>query len=301
MSYVDIVESWGISRSSVTRYSILWQWLFAFAQKINMPHVALAVPGFLTISVVYFAVTKITRTNEDACDALTVYALWPYFFLGSFSTVRQSLGIAVGLLILLSALKKKYVWFVSLVSLNFLIHPSSIVCIFYAAFFLPDFRLKLWHMVLLLVGTFLVLAFIDFIIKDSIFASYETYLISSDTYGSKLSILLAIILIPTLMVRKLRIGNTGITDVCVLALSLMIMTFITLSNSVVSRVTDYYVILMMFVAPTYKYLFKDRVLGNTLVIGAFTAIFFYYLISTQAAVQQGLATSPFVPYQFIFW
>lgn len=300
MSYVDEVETWGMPGSNIMRYSFLWQWLFAFAQKVNMPHLAIAVPGFLTICIVYFAVVRLTQTKAEACDALTFYALWPYFFLGSFSTIRQSLGIAIGLLILLSALKRKYIWFVILLVLNILIHPSSIMCIFFAAFFLPDFKLKFWHMVLLIVGIFIALASIDLIIQNSPLASYEVYLNSTDSYGSKLSILLAIILIPTLMVRKQKLGNSGITDVCILALILLIITYVALDNSVTSRVADYYVILMIFVAPTYKFLFQDRALGNVLVIGGFTALFFYYLLSTQGAVQQGLATSPFVPYQWIF-
>ena len=209
MSYIDEVEYWGSIGSNMMRYSILWQWLFECVQEINMPHIAIAVPGFLTITIVYFVVNALQKNKGLICDILSIYAFWPYFFLGSFSTIRQSLGIAIGLLILFCAIKKKLVWFIIFLIVNYLIHPSSVVCVCYAAFFIPKFRLRIWHMAVILTISVVALFSINIIIQHSPFAIYESYLSAHDSYGSKLSILLFIILMPTLLLRTLLSRKSG--------------------------------------------------------------------------------------------
>lgn len=301
MSYISLVENWGMPGSNMLKYSFIWQWLFSFAERVNIPHLALAIPGFLTVSLVYFAISKLLNSQEAICDSLCIYAFWPYFYLGSFSTVRQALGVAIALVILYSAVHRKLVLFLLLLVLDYFIHPSSIVCVFYVAFFFPYLRVKLWQMGVLFVAFYVALSFIDLIIQGSPLAVYETYLNSSDTYGSKLSILLAIMLIPTFMVRNIEKGAPLMADFCVMSIVLQIMTFVAFNSSVLSRVSDYYAILLVFVASKYKNLFQEKQLGNILVLSAFISVFIYYLVSTRGAASQGLATSPFVPYKFIFW
>ena len=302
MNYYNEALYWGAEGSSTARYSFIWQWLFGLANKLNMPHLVMVIVGVLTISIVYFAVFNILKSKKSVCDALCIYSLWPFFYLGTFSTIRQSLGISIGLLLVLCAMRRKYVFFFLLLVLNFFIHPSSVVCIAFAVFFFPDFRLKMWKMVVIIIAVFVVMLSIEALIQNSPLAAYQIYLGHSDSYGSKLSILLAFILIPTLRLRYKKIGNQGMTDVCIMSIILLICTLVSFNNTVLSRITEYYVILLIFVGTNYKQLFSDKTFGNTIIYSLFAGVFLFYLYNTQgaAAVQQGLATSPFVPYQFIF-
>ena len=74
-----------------------------------------------------------------------------------------------------------------------------------------------------------------------------------------------------------------------------------MSKSILARIADYYVILLIFVAPYFRNLFRDKTAGSALIVAAFVGVFFVYLIITAGASQQGLATSPFVPYKFILF
>ena len=301
-NYYNEALYWGSQGSSTTRYSFIWQWLFELANKLNLPHLVMVIVGVLTISIVYFAVYNILKTKKSTCDALCIYALWPFFYLGTFSTIRQSLGISIGLLLVLCALRKKYVLFSLLLVLDFFIHPSSVVCIAFAVFFFPDFHLKIWKMVVIVFAVFAVMLSLEVLIQNSPFEVYQIYLGHSDSYGSKLSVLLALILIPTLMLRNQKIGNQGMTDICIMSIILLICTLVSFNNTVLSRITDYFIILLIFVAINYKQLFPDKIFGNFIIYSLFAGVFLFYLYNTQGAaiVQQGLATSPFVPYQFIF-
>lgn len=157
-------------------------------------------------------------------------------------------------------------------------------------------------MVIIVGAVFLLMFSMEMIIQDSPLAVYQIYLGHSDSYGSKLSVLLAIILIPTIMVRAKKIGVIGMIDICLMALVLQIISLVSFNNTVLSRMTDYFSILLIFVAPLFKYLFDNKSMGNMAIYTAFAGIFLFYLINTMEAdvVNQGLATSPFVPYQFIF-
>lgn len=301
MSYYDTVLEWGGNSFSMERYSIIWQWMFETAQRLNMPHLAIALPGFLTITCVYFAVSKILGSKQAVCDSLTIYALWPFFYLGTFSTIRQSLAISIALVILYCAMNRKWIWFVILILVNTLIHTSAIVCVFYGVFFLKDFRLRIGQMVLILIIAIAAMVSIDYVISNiTILQVYAGYTESTDSFGEKLSLLLGILLIPTLMVREKKGINRGMADLCIIALVLTITIVFLLSKSVILRVADYYVILLIFIAPYYGSIFKDKATGKALVYMAFVGIFFVYLMITAGAYQQGLATSPFVPYKFIF-
>ena len=99
MSYVDEIEYWGTAGSNMEHYSVLWQWFFEYAHRINMPHLAISIIGFITITIIYYVVNKLCLKKWLICDVLTIYAVWPFFYLGTFSTIRQSLAIAIGLLV----------------------------------------------------------------------------------------------------------------------------------------------------------------------------------------------------------
>lgn len=300
MSYVEEIEYWGTAGSNMQRYSVLWQWLFEYSQRINNPHFAIAITGFSTITIIYFVVNKLCQKKWLICDVLTIYAIWPFFFLGTFSTIRQSLAIAIGLLILYYSLRKKIKYIIVALIINYFVHPSSVVCVCYLAFLLPQIKLKLWHLITVIILAIITLYSIGLIIQNSLLSVYVHYLSANDSYGSKLSILLVIILIPMIFLRNKHKVDQGLMDFCIISLVLTIITFLILKISVITRVTDYFTILLIFIVPYFKYIFKNKKIGNALVFIAFIGVFFYYLISTKGAANQGLAMSPFVPYQFIF-
>ena len=74
MSYVNEIEYWGTIGSNMHRYSVIWRCLFEFANKINNPHFAIAVTGFLTITIIYFVVNKLCKEKRLICNVLSIYA-----------------------------------------------------------------------------------------------------------------------------------------------------------------------------------------------------------------------------------
>lgn len=304
MSYYGLVNSLGRSTDSVEHYSFIWRWLFQTAHTLNSPQLAIAVPAFLTISISYYVIVKLQVTVSRISDSLAVYALWPFFYLASFSVIRQSLAIAIGLLILYCAINKKFFWFFFLLLVNYFVHPSSIVCIVFAFFFFSGFHLKIWHIIVLSILFVGAASSLNLILENSLVEDYLTYIGESDSYGSKLSILIALVLVPVIIIRmkKALVGEVvhkGIIDIVVLAYILTIIVFVFVNNSVLSRVLDYFVVLLVFVLPVAKQLFKDKTHGAFLIYTALSLILLVYLFITSGAQSQGLASSSYIPYKMI--
>ena len=300
MSYYTKVEMWGDESISWERFSFIWKWLFQAANNLNEPHLVIAVPAFLTITIIYGVVKQIQKDPPRICDTMTIYALWPFFYLSTFSTIRQALAIAIGLLIMCCAIKKKIVLFFLLLILNFYVHPSSVICVLFAVFFFPNFRLKVRHFMIIVIVAGLAIHSLESILSGSVLGQYLFYLDDTDSFGSKLSILLAMILIPCILVKSKSltfVGGGQFVDIEIVALVLTIFVYAFSSNSVVARGINYFSILLIFVAPCFPALFKNKRVGSFWVYMSFISVFVYYLISTSDALSLGMATSPFVPYK----
>lgn len=305
MSYYTTTDLWGSETISWEHYSIIWRWLFAVGNYLNEPHIVIAVPAFLTTTIIYQSVKLIQQDKERVSNTLTIYALWPFFYLASFSTIRQALAIAVGLLILYFAIKKKLIPFALFLFFNYYIHPSSIICVFYAVFFLPEFKMKLWHYIIIIVVFFFAIQSLNIVLSGTLLEQYASYLDTTDTFGTKLSILLAIVLIPCIAMKYMQKGfalsyYSKVIDIVIIALILTIMIYAFSSISVVSRGISYFTVLFIFVASNFPLLFKEKKIGEILVYLSFASVFVYYLISTSDAISLDMATSPFVPYKSIF-
>lgn len=306
MNYYSYAELWGSDTVSWERYSFIWSWLFQTANTLNQPHIIIAVPAFFTLSILYYVINKVQVNPALVSDTMLVYAFWPYFYLASFSTIRQALAVAVGLLILYSAIKKRALVFFLLIILDYYIHPSSIVCIAFALFFLPNFKLSYSQLIMVIIVGVIVASYIGVVFSRTALAQYLFYLEESDTYGSRLALLLGFILLPVLLLKFKKVDLSivsihGILDLVIITLVLTIFIYLGLSNSIISRGMGYFSILLIFVAPFFVDLFSDRRLGYVLVMASFIGVFFYYLVSTSDAYSLGLATSSFVPYKTILF
>ena len=110
MNYYEFSSDEGSLALARERYSVVWSWLFETAYSLKMPHLGIAVPAVLTSVAVYLSVRMFCEKDEAAMsDSLLVYALWPFFYLGSFSTIRQSLAVALGLLIFVLLYKRRWI------------------------------------------------------------------------------------------------------------------------------------------------------------------------------------------------
>ncbi len=306
MSYYRLVNSWGQGTVSLEHYSFIWSWLFQTAQELNSPQLAIAIPAILTVSISYYVIVKLQVTASRISDSLAVYALWPFFYLASFSVIRQSLAVSIGLLILLCAIKRKYILFFLLLLVNYFVHPSSLVCISFVVLFFHGFHLKNWHIIMLTILFFVAASSLNTILDNSLLEDYLTYVGESDNYGSKLSVLIAMVLVPVIIIRMKRtlteeVIHKGIIDIVVLTYIMTIIVFVFVNNSVLSRILDYFVILLIFVLPFAKKIFKDKTLGAVLIYGALSLILIVYLYITSGAQSQGLASSSYIPYKVILF
>lgn len=302
MHYYQIIEMWGNVSIATERFTFVWGLLFDLAQQLRDPHFVMAVSAILTQTIFYMAVKKIMVSPQRISDAMTIYALWPFFYLASFSIIRQALAVAIGLWVFYCAINRKPLLFAILLVANFFIHPSSIVCALFFVFFLPDFKLKIGQIFLVVVAFIALSQSLNYLLNNGYLGIYQVYLSHTDNFGSKLSVLMGVMLIPTLLLKykgyRLDMKHSsGVLDVVVVAFIITILVYVVLSNSFMSRIMDYFLIMLVFVAPDFASLFSDKKIGRAIVYGAFLGVFIVYLLITADAQ----ASSPYVPYKCILF
>lgn len=310
MSYYGFSSDEGSLALARERYSVVWYWLFETAHGLKMPHSGIAVPAVLTSVAVYLSVRMFCEKDEAAMsDSLLVYALWPFFYLGSFSTIRQSLAVALGLLIFALLYKRRWIWALVVCLFNLLIHPSSLLILVYLPLALIPRRIPLLVALVLFGGVVMALQnWLEIIVLmdvDSFNEYAETYMDQEDQWGRMLSWLLGIIAIYLLVIAWWDKGQSVWINklLMVVAIAMAVDTYIYLSDlpSVITRTISYFTIFLVFVF--YKSLrdFPYPKLFRTLLTCALVCLFFIYLdrVSRQEAMLQVSTSSGFVPYKTI--
>lgn len=303
MSYVEKVEDFGSLTIYWERFSFIWMWLFSFCNKVNCPHLALAIPGFITLFLIYKTIDLFEETEKSKCDALIVYILWPFLYLGTFSTVRQSLAAALGLLIIYYIIHGKSRIAILLGVINYFVHPSSVV-IFILLFLKPGVKFtSLKEVVFYTIITIGIFSSLSLVLTTLGVTQYLFYLDDTDSFGSTLSILLTLIA-SYLFVEKWNSKSTDLVKdsmLCIIILCFICKTyiFLFLNVSIIARVLDYFDVLLIFVLP-YTYKGSKFSVPRKIFVFCLSALFLFYLYNTQKANNADLASSSFVPYKTIF-
>ena len=263
-------------------YSFIWQALFDFANKIDMPHLSIALPNCLTYFILYYALKNLLAKDKDICDALFVYATWPFFYLSSFSTIRQSLACSIFFLLYVVLLERKYFISLLLWVLCVLLHPSSVIGILLFPLILYRKNLKKWHLLIFSILSVIALAGIHFIVTSLGLNSYLIYLSGEEQNGKTLIILYTMVLVYILCFRfkheKIDLVISKQIDIVIMSLIVCVSILFMGLSMVIMRAMDYFTIFLILIfyrVVTYQ---RNKTFNRHCLSILLVALFFTYLM-----------------------
>lgn len=310
VSYYNLSSDPSLLARAKDQYSFLWGWLFMWAYDWQCPHLAIAIPAFLTYVCIYFAVTSLLDNNQgNTCDSLLVYALWPFFYLSSFSTIRQYLAIAVFLLIYALMRKKKWIGATSLFCLNYFIHPSSLITIIFVPIVFLRKKVQWYWMALILIALVWAIGnWLDIVAMMNVetFNDYaDTYEEFGANFGGTLSLLLGLLIVFFAIVmifdRKMTIAQYNLMMVVIMTFVASIYIYNSGMSSVMVRVFTYFEILLVLIFMGALHNFPQPHIFRNLLVLMLVLLFFVFLQRTKVGAAQGLGTSGYLPYKTILF
>lgn len=297
MTYYDIAKA-PEDDLDFQRFSFFWQQIIMFANRIQYPELALIIPSILIYSVGFCGIYIMNDGDEEKiCNSLLVYVFWPYFYLSTFSTIRQGLAISLCLLIYALVKRKQIIWASLLFLFNLFIHPSSVVSIIMFPLLWRDYRIGFKFVVISIgVGVF-VLTITSVLL--SYVGMYMNYLTGGADFGKGLAVLLlgiGTLLLLCMYVAKTRGIDIEFLGIVIIAFFIEAAIYLLGLPSVIARVLSYFSILFIFVLFETVNLIDYR-LSRSVVI-AMVMLFFWYLNHTTLADSN---SSGYVPYKTIFY
>lgn len=307
----DYISYYEICRNSVQlgmaedRYSFVWNALFNFAYTQEIPHLGIAIPAVFTYLILYVALRIYFEKNKlQISDALLVYCFWPFFYLSTFSTIRQNLAISIALLIVVLIQNRKIIPAILLLIVNYYIHPSSVIVLLYFPVCIVQRRMNSITIILSILGLTLCLKSLDLIIGIIDIPElnmYREYLNMSDGFGSKLSVLLGMLVIFLLMTyyrgKEMSVRYSQSIVIVIIAFTMNILIYNIGLSDVITRIVSYFSILLIVVLYPALKIYKSEKLLRPILTCLLVALFFIYLNITTNA--HGLSSSTYVPYQTI--
>lgn len=294
------------SNPEKSHFSWLWCQLFAFAYEIKFPHLAIALPNFVTYLVIYLSLKLLKLDKEQKCQALIVYICWQSFYLDSFSIIRQEIAMSFGFLAFALLQRKQFVWSVITVLLAAQLHTSAYVLVILYPVYL--FR-KVLNFNTICVASVIVAALLvsasnvleALTIVDM--SKYEVYLKSKDSFGDKITYVYILLAVYLLVMYHLSRKWTDVEKQCFM-LSIVSMigcvaVFTVGVSSVFTRIFSYFIIFMIVVFLPSMRILKARKLLSSAAVVLLAAYFLVYLEVTSAGVK--LASSGMVPYKCILF
>ena len=281
----------------------LWAWWIDFIYDKSIPFIGIGVPAVLTSIFLYYSLKLLHEGHHKAiCESLLAYSVWPFLYLGSFCTVRQSLAMAIGLLIFALTYRKYYILSIILYVLAYFVHPSSFIVIFFIPILLLKRNITLIQLLGLIISIVLLMGFLSSILTVLGLDNYIEYMSDSDSFGGKIVYIYAILSLFCLVVVKKSETEENlfakIFSLMALGMILNFLIYITNIPSVLSRAVSY---LMIFFSPGLFYGIRkiSKVsLVRRAIVSFFVLFFFLYLFVTQGSAG---AVSQFVPYKtFLF-
>lgn len=295
MSYYEIALNPEMD-NDFSRFSFFWQKIYLFAYNHHWPSFAIAFPSLLICLFAFWGIYMLLDGNrKKICDALVVYSLWPFFYLGTFSTIRQGLAISICLVIYAFLRKRKIMMALCLFVINFFIHPSSLVSLVLFPVLYLNYELKLKSVII--VTTIGIIVLFSLSSLAPLFELYFHYVGGENGYGGSLAYLLILIIIWLLFsmfIAKKKNYSIPFIGIIIASFGMEALIYLFGFASIMSRMLSYFSILFIFV-----FLESVRVVNpklKNLSIFLFLSLFLWYLIHSQ----QGEAMSGYVPYKFIF-
>lgn len=126
-AYYELAAKEGDFIWSFARLEPLSQIMIFIVWVIGKPFLIFYLYSSLTILFIYKAFKRLIP--ESMVFGLFIYALFPLFFIDSFSLIRQHLAVALCFFALDYLFKKKYFMYVLIIIVSSLIHAAAFVCL----------------------------------------------------------------------------------------------------------------------------------------------------------------------------
>lgn len=281
------------------RFSFVWKALFMFAHITGLLTLPMVVTSFLTCTIGFYGIyLLLDGQREKICDALLIYAFWPFFYLGELTIIRQGLAVSIALLMYGYIRRKQYKVSCFLFLFNLLIHPSSVVTLIMFPILINNYQFKFKS---ILVSVVLGVASISLIkIAISYVGIYAHYLEMEADFGGMLSFLL--LGMGLWMFLSMYIGKTkGLSvdglGLVIIALILESVIYLLGLPSVFSRPLMYFSILLIVVYTDMVEMISP--LYRRLSIMMLVLLVLWYLNHSQISSQE-LSVNGYVPYKTLF-
>lgn len=279
------------------RFSVFWKIILMFAYNHHCPTFAIWFPSLLIcISTFWGIYLMLNGDKKKICDALIIYALWPFFYLSTFSTIRQWLAISICLLIFASLKRKWYIFGGLLYLFNFFIHPSSLISILVFPLFIWNCQLNIKTSFIIVVVGILVFKALSSII--ALISLYGNYVESGADFGGTLQYLLIMIslwLIYSMFISQIHAKSIPYIGVVAVSFFWEAAIYMMGLSSVVARSLSYFSILFIFVVMDSVRILSPKLTRMVLLL--FAALFIWYLNHSIEAN----ATTGYIPYKTLIF
>lgn len=303
-SYIETISNPGEwENSEFSRYSWFWIQLFKFSYNIKFPHFAIAFTNFLTYCIIYFALKTLRLSKVRIAQSLIVYILWNSLYLSSFSVIRQSISVGLGLLMFAYIQKQSFIKSLLSFGLAVSLHPSAIILILlYPIYFFKKYLnvkiaiISCFIFVLSAISIFMLIAQIGF------FSDYLIYFGWTNDFGGLMVYVDLLVLGYFIFVFSQKKIISSVERqcyfICIISFFGRCLFFYLGIPGAISRILEYFVIFMIIILLPSLQIFKPT--KQIINIAIFTLSLYFIVYLEITAPGASLASSGFVPYKFIF-
>lgn len=292
----------GYRASKVEGYEFIPKMFLLLSSSIEWPYLFFILSSFVTI----FALHQALKESDNPSLSLFAYFSIPIFFMESLSTVRFHMALSLVLLAEYYAIKKRYVLFVLFLIIAVNCHISALIVLLFPL-------LQIWkpnrigNLFILMFSFFVSKYMMTFLEKVPFIPSEVTAYIAlagEITGFSLLPILFLLLNIFHILYYDRFVAFNPSLKLYIYAYNIgcCIMLLFSFEVTLSSRLSKYFMILILFIIPYYSQIFRYKKLTSQLLYISFFILFAFNLfVSAQAFYSGAVEKNQYIPYQTIFF
>lgn len=299
-AYFSMAE--GYSENKVEGYEFIPKMFLLWSSALQCPYLFFILSSFVTIFALYAA---LKRANNPALLLLAYFSI-PVFFMESLSTVRFHMALSFVIWAEYCAVKKRYASYLLLTIIAINCHVSAFIVLLFPLLqiWIPNRTGNLFILVLSFFMSKYMMAFLErlpFIPPD-----VTTYIaLAGETTGfTLLPILFLLFNVFHIFYydRIVAINPSFKLYIYVYNIGCCIMLLLSFEATLSSRLSKYFVILILYIMPYYSQIFRYKKLARQLLYISFFMLFSFNLyISAKAFYSGAVEKNQYIPYQTIFF
>lgn len=299
-AYYSMAEGFATNRSE--DYELFPKLFLIAAELFEMPSVFFLLISFFTIFLIYLTF----RNTSFPSFSLLAYFCIPVFFMESLSTVRFHLALSVILLAEYYAFAKRWLSFFLLLIVAFNCHISATIMIILPLLlvYIPN---RLVNISILLISSLLSKFLFNILINMNFLSlEVETYLnLAGETPGFTLLPILFLLCDAFHLLyynRFVALNPILKTYIYLYNVGCCIMLLFSFEATLSSRLSKFFIAVLLFILPYYQFAFSQRKLVNQITYVFLISIFLMNLyVSSHAYSSGAVEKNQYIPYQLVFF